>query len=250
MPDNSYTFITGASSGMGEATAKLLSQDRNIIVHGRDLDRLNAVAKECTQHGNSVLIFPYDLSNVQTLAVDLKVFLLENNAKVDSFIHYAGMIDLLPVSKTKYSVGLEVMNVNYFSAVEIISTLLKRKINNNSLQSIVLISSTVVQTGKKYQPHYTASKGAVEGLTMALALELAPQVRVNTIAPGSFKTRILETLFVEPDALQEWEPNTLLKAGTVDDVARVARFLISEDARYLTGERISLDGGERFSYML
>lgn len=247
--EKTYTFITGASSGMGEATAKLLSLTHNLILHGRDLERLNIVAQECAKNNNEILVFPYDLVNVQTLATDLKDFLKEKNAKVSSFVHYAGMIDLLPASKTKYSLGLQVMNVNYFAAVEIISTLLKRKINDNALESIVLISSTVVQTGKKYQPHYVASKGAIEGLGKALALELAPQIRVNVVAPGSFKTRMLETVFVDPCALQDWTPDVLLAPGSVDDIARLVRFLLSEDARYLTGERISLDGGERVAYM-
>jgi len=247
MPD-SYIFITGASSGMGEATAKLLCKDRNLIVHGRDLDRLNAVAKECEQQGNSVLIFPYDLSNVQTLALDLKTFLLENDAKVDSFIHYAGMIDLLPISKTKYSKGLEVMNVNYFAAVEIISTLLKRKVNSNILKRIILVSSIAVKVAMKYQPHYVASKGAIEALTGALALELAPHITVNCIVPGSFQTRITNTIFTDTSVKSEWKPNTLLASGKVDEIAKVARFLLSNDAQYITGEHLTVDGGERFIF--
>jgi len=246
--DGTYTLITGASSGMGEATAKLLSKERNIIVHGRDINRLNTVAKDCAQYGNSVLIFPYDLSNVQNLASDLKAFLLENNAKVDSFIHYAGMIDLLPVSKTKYSKGLEVMNVNYFSAVEIISTLLKRKINSNILKRIILVSSIAVKVAMKYQPHYVASKGAIEALTRALAFELAPHITVNCIVPGSFQTRITNTIFTDASVTSEWNPNTLLAVGKVDEIAKVARFLLSNDAQYITGEHLNVDGGERFIF--
>lgn len=245
---NSYILITGASSGMGEATAKLLSQEHNIIVHGRDLDRLKAVAKECVQHGKAILIFPYDLVNVQTLALDLKAFLLENNAKVDSFIHYAGMIDLLPISKTKYSKGLEVMNVNYFSAVEIISTLLKRKINSDILKRIILVSSIAVKVAMKYQPHYVASKGAIEALTATLAFELAPHITVNCIVPGSFQTRITNTIFMDINAINEYKPNTLLASGKVDEIAKVARFLLSDDAQYITGEHLNVDGGERFIF--
>jgi len=243
------TFITGASSGMGEATAKLLAKERNLILHGRDMDRLQAVAKECEQYGNTVLLFPYDFCDLQSLAADFKQFLLEHKVKIDSFIHYAGMIDLLPISKTKYSLGMQVMNVNYFSAVEIISTLLRRTINADALRRIVLISSIAVKVAMRYQPHYVASKGAIEALTKSLAFELAPKVNVNCIVPGSFQTRITETIFTEAsEAKSTWQPKTLLEPKTVEEIAKLARFLLSEDSSYITGEAITVDGGERFLF--
>lgn len=244
--EQTYTFITGASSGMGEATAKLLSKDRNLLLHGRDLERLEAVAAECRMHGHDVVLFPYDLEKAETVAADLTVFLKEQSLSIESFAHFAGMTEVLPVSKTKYNIGLQVMNVNYFSAVEIISTLLKRKINAKNLTSILLISSIAVTTGKKYQPHYCASKGAIDALVRALACELSPNIRINAIAPGAFKTRIIETLFAEGSDDMPWHPPTLLPPGTVEDIANVAQFFLSNASRNVTGEILNVDGGERF----
>lgn len=190
-----YTLITGASSGMGEATAKLLSSSRNLILHGRDEERLAAVGEFCSHNGADVALFPFDLEHADTVGSALTSFLKERETPVEAFVHFAGMTEVLPIAKTKYSVGLRVMNVNYFSATEIISALLKKKVNGDALRSIVLTSSIVVPGGKRYQPHYCSSKGAVTSLAMALACELAPRVRVNVIAPGSFG-RVSPRLFL------------------------------------------------------
>ena len=247
MTTDNYVLITGASSGMGAQCAKRLSSKHNLVLLARDHERLNQVAIECKKNGKSILTLQFDLKNVQELASTIKQFILEHEIRISSFLHFAGMTEVLPISKTKYSVGLDVMNVNYFSATEIICTLLKKRINLDSLNSIVLVSSIIPEGGKKYQPHYCASKGALESLAKALACELAPKVRCNVISPGSFKTRIINTVF-QSDATQseQWNPPTLLEPKGVDEIAKVAEFLISENSSYITGQVIYVDGGERF----
>lgn len=231
---------------MGEATAKLLSPQGHLILHGRDEERLAAVGEECVRAGAKVALFPFDLEKADEVGNALGSFLKENDLRVEAFVHFAGMTEVLPISKTKYSVGLRVMNVNYFSATEIISALLKKKFNEKSLRSIILTTSIIVDGGKRYQPHYCASKGALTSLAMNLAYELAPQIRVNVISPGSFKTRIVNTVFADSSPDRPWNPPTLLPPSSVEEIARVARFLLSRDAAYLTGQVISVDGGERF----
>lgn len=241
-----YTLITGASSGMGEALAKLLSSSCNLILHGRDESRLAAVGESCSNNGAQVVLFPYDLEKADAVGAALAKMIQDQGLLVEAFVHFAGMTEVLPISKTKYSVGLKVMNVNYFSATEIISTLLKKKVNASALRNIVLTSSIVVPGGKPYQPHYCSSKGAINALGMSLARELAPNIRVNVIAPGSFRTRIVQTTFADTSPDAPWNPATLLPPGTVEDVARVVRFLLSEDSSYLTGQILNVDGGEHF----
>jgi len=241
-----YTLITGASSGMGEATAKLLSVSHNLILHGRDESRLAAVGEVCARGGKDVILFPFDLERADKVGNALTDLLRTQGCAVETFIHFAGMTEVLPMARTKYAIGLRVMNVNYFSATEIISTLLKKKVNSDHLRNILLTSSIIVPGGKRYQPHYCASKGAINALGMALACELAPRIRVNVIAPGSFKTRIVQTTFADSSPDAPWNPATLLHHGTVEDVARIVRFLLSEDASYLTGQILNVDGGEHF----
>lgn len=246
MHPGNYTLITGASSGMGEATARLFAPSRNLILSGRDEARLAAVGKACEAAGAHVALFPYDLEDAEHVGAALTDLLRGAALPVEAFAHFAGMTEVLPMARTKYAVGLRVMNVNYFSATEIISALLKKKVNGQNLANILLISSIIVPGGKPYQPHYCASKGALTALGMALARELAPRTRVNVIAPGSFRTRIIETTFADTSEDAPWDPPTLLPPGGVEEVAKVARFLLSEDAAYLTGQIINVDGGERF----
>ncbi len=245
---DTFTLITGASSGMGEATARLLSESRNLILNGRDEERLAAVGEACARNGARVILFPFDLERADAAGAALTDLLGKHGATADAFLHFAGMTEVLPLARTRYAVGLRVMNVNYFSATEMLSALLKKKVNGGALRNVVLTSSIAATGGKLYQPHYCASKGAVTALGMALACELAPRVRVNVIAPGSFRTRIVQTVFADASPDAPWAPDTRLPPGTVEDVARVVRFLLSEDAAYLTGQIINIDGGERFPH--
>jgi NAD(P)-dependent dehydrogenase (short-subunit alcohol dehydrogenase family) len=243
-----YTFITGASSGLGEETAKLLSQDRNLLLHGRDEARLSAVGKVCAAHGHHVALFPYELESIEGLAERLTSFLKEQSIQVEAFIHFAGKTEVLPMSKTKYKIGLQVMNVNYFSATEIISTLLKARVNKNSLKSIVMISSMAASIGTTHQPHYCSSKGAVNALTIALARDLAPGIRVNAVTPGSFRTRMWATPLSDIPSESEWKTRSLLSCGNIDAVSKAVRFLLSPDAYYITGTNIYVNGGEHIAF--
>ena len=242
--DKKYTLITGASSGIGAATAILLGRERNLILNGRDRERLAAVGSACAGHDRNILLFHYDLENAENLSTALTTFLLEHKAGVEAFVHCAGMPEVLPIGKTKYHIGLRVMNVNYFSATEIISTLLKRKVNADTLKKIILVTSIAASVGAPHQPHYCASKGALEALRITLARDLAPRVQVNAIAPGSFRTRMWSTPLADTPSEEDWKPPTLLPPGTVEEVAHVAHFLLSEAAGYLTGVLLPVNGGE------
>lgn len=239
-----YTLVTGASSGIGQCVATILSRDRNLIINGRDMERLGKAADICRPHGKQILVFPFDLADAGNVSQGVTQFLAENDARVDAFVHCAGMTELLPISKTKYRIGLEVMNVNYFSAAEIVSALLKRKINGDCLKNIVFLTSIAASQGARHQPHYCASKGALEALRIALARDLAPKVRVNAVAPGSFPTPMWQTALAEGNIEENWSPPTLLPPGAVEEVANAVKFLLSDDAKYLTGVLLPVNGGE------
>lgn len=245
-----FTLVTGASSGIGRVVALTLARNRNLILNGRDEGRLNATRAECAARGadfgREALVFPCDLSRPQELGAALAAFMRDRGLRIDAFVHCAAIVEVLPMAKTRYHVGLEVMNVNYFSATEIISALLKRRVNGDALKDIVLITSIATTHGAPHQPHYCASKGALEALRIALARDLAPHVRVNAVAPGSFPTPMWETPLADPEWRQNWAPPTLLPPGSPQEVANTVEFLLSDKASYLTGVLLPVNGGEAF----
>ena len=134
----------------------------------------------------------------------------------------------------------EIFNVNFFSAVEIIQLLLKR-VNQNALENIVLISSVSSVRADKGNSIYAASKGAINALVTTLASELAPVVRVNAIAPGTTHTPMSsEFISRNEDRLNISIP---LGIGRVNDIANMVEYLISEKARWITGQTMIIDGG-------
>lgn len=239
-----YTLITGASSGIGSAVAVTLARQRDVILNGRDARRLENVRISCQEMGHAALVFPYDLAEPQNLGADLADYIKRSSLEIEAFVHCAGMTEVLSISRTKYQIGLKVMNVNYFSATEIICALLKKKVNGASLKDIVLITSIAAANGAQHQPHYCGSKGALEALRITLAKDLAPGVRVNAIAPGSFPTPMWETPLAPDNWRENWNPPTLLPPGAVQDVANAVKFLLSPDAAYLTGVLLPVNGGE------
>lgn len=244
-----FTLVTGASSGIGRVIAKTLAQSRNLILNGRNKERLEKCRADCAvsgaERGRELLVFPFDLARPQELGEALADFLRDKAVQVNALVHCAGMVEVLPMAKTRYHVGLEVMNVNYFSVTEIISALLKRRINGDALKDIIFITSIAAANGAPHQPHYCASKGALEALRIALARDLAPHVRVNAVAPGSFPTPMWETPLAAPQWRETWDPPTLLPPGSPQEVANAVEFLLSDKGGYLTGVLLPVNGGER-----
>lgn len=244
-----YTLITGASSGLGRAAALRLSSQRNLILHGRDRARLDDTRQACKEPERHV-VWPFDLKNVGELASSLSPLLAESGRAVEGFVHCAGMVTVLPMRSVDHRVAQEIMNVNFFSAVEIIHLLLKKKVNSQQLANIVFISSIWSRFGARGHAAYCASKAALDGLMRALAVELAPAVRVNSILPGAIQTNMAAEGFSDPEIAARLERDYPMGVGRAGDIAGTIEFLLSADARWLTGQEIVMDGGRTVNMSL
>jgi NAD(P)-dependent dehydrogenase (short-subunit alcohol dehydrogenase family) len=239
---NHYTLITGASSGIGQAIALRLSSERRLILHGRNVQRLNQTLAQCSDPERH-LIWTYNLSEVSGLAQNLTELLAEKDVSVESFVHSAGVVRVLPIRNVNYKTLSETMNVNFVAAVEIISLLVKKKINQQRLTDILLISSIASNFGAPGFSMYSASKGAVDSLMRVLAVELAPQVRVNSIMAGGVKTPMSDDLLADPDVRAKFTKDYPMGIGEPADIVNLAEFLLSRQAKWITGQAIVIDGG-------
>jgi NAD(P)-dependent dehydrogenase (short-subunit alcohol dehydrogenase family) len=233
-------LITGASSGIGEAIARRIGRTIPLILHGRDRERLQQLQARLPRPEEHIL-WVQDLTQAARIAPSLTEFLASTGAGVCHFIHCAGQFRPAPIAVSDPATVAREFQVNFFSAAAIIPILLDRSINPALLRAIVLLSSIATQLGAKGYSVYAATKGALDGLVKSLAPQIAP-TRINSILSGAIRTPSTAFLY---DGLGEAEVNRgyPLGPGRAEDVACLAEHLISDDARWIDGQNLIVDGG-------
>jgi len=239
--DKEFVLVTGASSGMGEEIAISLSASYNILLNGRDIDRLNSVKEKC-QNGNH-LIWQYDLSDVNGIEHTFQNYLYDHQISITHFVHCAGYMKMYPIKSLSPELFTDSFNINVVSAALLTKTLTSKRHNNKALRSAVFISSNISNYGAKAFSVYSSSKAALDGLMRSLAIELAPEVRINSVLPGGVRTRMTEQMFQNEELIKRMASTYPLGLGDVTAIRDVVCFLLSEKARWITGQQITVDGG-------
>lgn len=163
--------------------------------------------------------------------------------KLHGLVYCPGSINLKPFARIQPEDFINDYRINVTGAIKIIQQVLPNlKAAGNA--AIILFSTVAVQQGFNFHSMVAASKGAIEGLTRALAAELAPSIRVNCIAPSITKTPLSSSL-LNTDAKKEANASRhpLKRIGTPADIANMASFLLSDEASWITGQILSVDGG-------
>jgi NAD(P)-dependent dehydrogenase (short-subunit alcohol dehydrogenase family) len=236
------TLLTGASSGIGRETAIRLSQLGPLLLHGRDQARLEETRALCHEPWRHRL-WLHDLADVSAIEESLPKALTDHNLKVARFVHCAGVLHVGPLRLLDHGAIEHIMNVNFLSAVEITRQLVRKKINEKVLNVVVFVSSTASQFGARGFSIYCASKSALDGYMRALAVELAPTVRVNSVLPGAVRTAMTEHMFTDPEVFDRMQHDYPLGVGEQSDIAAAVKFLLSDEARWITGHQLVVDGG-------
>ena len=236
--------VTGAASGIGRATALLISEaGANVILLDINEEGLIQTQKKIGKQKS--LIFPIDLKKYQLYEEIIKES-VDTFGKLHGFVHSAGIEYTLPFKSIKPEQYIELFEINAVSGFELAKIISKKKYVDPNHASFVYIASIMGIVGRKGLAGYSASKGAVIAAVRSMALELAAKkINVNCISPGTIETELIKKFMDNLDEVQRKErlKGFPLGIGKPEDVANAAVFLLSDNARWITGTNLVVDGG-------
>ena len=228
-------LILGATGSIGSSLAKkLVESGEQVHLVGRDEASLSELANELNSTFTTCDVLEENFSE--------KIFNDLGDTPINGLAYCVGSIDLKPIKMTKKSDFMQSFNLNLVSATEII-----RRSSDSLKQnkgSIVLFSTVAVRRGFTNHSIVASAKGALEGLTVSLAAEFAPNIRVNCIAPSLTKSKISSFLLKNEkiaESIAKMHP--LKRLGEGHDSSSVANFLLSDSSSWITGQILGVDGG-------
>lgn len=235
-------LVTGASQGIGQAIARRLAAEGwNLALVARSVDKLEAARGELERDGTRVSAYACDVSDGEAVGETVEKVRADFD-RIDALVNNAGITDDALLVRMKPEQWRRVLAVNLdgaYHCVRAVAPLMMRARSGR----IVNITSVIGQMGNAGQVNYSASKAGLIGLTMSTARELAGRgVTANAVAPGFIETEMTASL--PENAVEQMKAQIPLgRLGSGDDVAKVVAFLVSDDAGYVTGQVLNVDGG-------
>lgn len=236
--------ITGASSGIGQQIALEAGREGAcVVLIARNVERLNQTL-EMLGPGNH-LALPFDVTAFDKIE-ELIDSVVEKLGPVSGFVHAAGVELTLPFRNTRPEHYHNLFGVNVVAGFEFARVISKKKNCDVNGAGFLFISSVMGKLGKEGKTAYCASKAALTSSVKAMALELAgKKIRCNVLLPGVVKTNLVEQMFASLPAssVEEIVQQHPLGLGLPEDIAHLAVFLLSDQARWITGSELTIDGG-------
>ena len=220
-------LLVGGSYGIGLAVAKELATTHTVYIASRTSEGLENL---------NVTHIPF---NASTDVLDTSLL----PSVIDGLVYCPGSINLRPFKGLKIETFESDMQINFFSMVKVIQSIIPQLSASNQ-SSIVLFSSVAASMGMPFHTSVAAAKGAIEGFAKALAAEYAPKIRVNVIAPSLTNTPLADK-FLNNETKQEKsaERHPLKRFGQPEDLAQMANFLLSDNSSWISGQIMHVDGG-------
>ena len=241
--ENKVVVITGGNSGIGLATAKeLLRRGAQVVISGRDEKSL---AEASVAIGGNTLAVRADVSKIAEIE-NLFAKVKERFAGIDILFANAGVAKFSPVQDATEAHFDEIMDINFKGAFFTVQKALPLLRDGGA---VIFNPSVVDQKGWAGTSVYSASKAALRSLTRTLAAELVGRrIRVNAVAPGPISTPIYGRMGMPADALDQFASGIMAQVpmkrfGDPDEIAKAVAFLASEEASYITGVELNIDGG-------
>mmetsp|Transcript_53005 Transcript_53005/g.102321 ORF Transcript_53005/g.102321 Transcript_53005/m.102321 type:complete len:254 (+) Transcript_53005:30-791(+) len=241
------TFLVAGATSTGAALARrLVTRGHRVHLTGRNTESLSALASSLGSSASWSQANVLEDGAGARIAKDALAAAAAGGSELRGLAYCVGDIPLKSIRAVKRDEFLKTYHLHCWGALEMVQAILpalqKTKVAGGS--SVVLFSSLAVAQGFPMHAAIAAAKGGVEGLSVSLAAELAPKVRVNCIRPGLTKSSISAKLLKDETAEKKMgEINPLPRVGTPDDVAALAAFLLTEDSSWMTGQIIGVDGG-------
>ena len=242
--DGKIALITGASRGLGKAMALALGEaGASLAMVSRDAVALEQAVAEVRARGAEAEGFPADVSQEDQVSA-LRERVIARFGKVHILINNAGINIRKPVTEFTLEEWRRVLDTNLTGAFLMVRAFLPH-MRGHGYGRIINVTSTLSHVGLPLRTAYASSKAGLLGFTRALALELAPEgITVVGISPGPFATEINRPLLEDPAVSREFIARVPLgRWGRLEEVGKLAVYLCSEEAAYITGSDILIDGG-------
>tara|TARA_B100000073_G_scaffold344587_1_gene351720 strand:+ start:180 stop:848 length:669 start_codon:yes stop_codon:yes gene_type:complete len=182
-----------------------------------------------------------EFSDVDNFDVMNEKTYLNTENKFDGLIYFPGSINLKPFERIEESDFQNDFNINVMGLIKILK-FYKKSLREGS--SLIFFSTVASKIGMPFHSSVATVKSAIDGLSKSLAAEWAPHIRVNTISPSLFKSKMSNNFFLSDKKIERISNNHPLKrTGVTDDISSLINFLISDDSNWITGQNISIDGG-------
>jgi NAD(P)-dependent dehydrogenase (short-subunit alcohol dehydrogenase family) len=237
-------MITGAGSGIGRASAiRLAEEGGRIIAVDRDQRSVSDTASRLNGENHSVQFV--DTTDELAL-IRMAGELHSSSVTLDGVVHCAGIHWLRPLQLTDQKALLEMLNSHVVSSIALTRAVVTSRLVPEEGTSVIWLSSTAALKGGAGTLAYSAAKGALISAVRVLAVELAKRkVRVNVIAPGVVRTPQSAAFLskLSQEQVRSIEDGHLLGLGEPEDIAGTVAFLLSRDARWITGTTVVVDGG-------
>jgi NAD(P)-dependent dehydrogenase (short-subunit alcohol dehydrogenase family) len=233
-------FVTGASSGIGYAVTKtLLEQGMSVIGIGTDPSKVSIFKNQYNEE--LFKFFSYDLNDLD----GIEIFFSEFDFQFDGLVLCAGKEESIPLAMYKPDKILSIFQLNVLANIELIRVFSKKKYSKEG-SSIVVVASAMAELGEVGKVGYCSTKASLLGLVRSSALELIKRkIRVNAVSPAIVRTPLTDKMF---SSLTEEQIMEIMKMhpggiGSVEDVVPAIIFLLSDGARWITGQNLNIDGG-------
>ena len=252
--EDRVAIVTGAAKGNGEGAARVMAREGATVVLTDVLDLVHKTADSISDSGYKAVSFKMDIT--KPAEVDHVVHkVLEQFGKIDILVNNAGVLKLVPLVDMPDEVRDRVIDVNIKGTFVVTKAVLPSMMKRKYGRIVNLSSVTGPLVADVGETAYAATKAAIWGFTRALAFEVAKYgITVNAICPGMIDTDMVRNMAVETDPN---DPQSVLKAlargipmgrlGTIEEVGELVAFLASDEAKYITGTPILIDGGSTLS---